>query len=208
MWQLVSGAVVPALEELSVCVLLRRSHATTWTGFVYKAPRGKNIELGLGGTRLELSVWLFGEVFQIKKELKLREWYSVCLTWSGQFQRLRVYINGTIQHNVVLNPILPKQLAQNGTLTLGISHYIDGNGEVKREDGKDLLGEIGLFRMWSREWSTEELGRQNCADGDVLSWDLQQWKNNCPPEPDNNLHCGEYDWFLLHFMVIYFELLR
>lgn len=192
-WQLLPGAVVPALKELSVCVLLRRSHATTWTGFVYKAPRGRNIELGLGGTRADLLVWLFGEVFPMKTELKLKEWYSICLTWSGQAQRLRVYINGSIQLEAAVNPILPKQLAQNGTLTLGISHYVDGNGNVKREDGKDLLGDIGLFRMWSREWSTEELGRQSCADGDVLSWDLQQWKYDCPPKPDISLHCGEYD---------------
>ncbi|XP_042274178.1 uncharacterized protein LOC121901450 [Thunnus maccoyii] len=44
--------------------------------------------------------------------------------------------------------------------------------------------------MWAREWSAEELKRQSCADGDVLSWDLRQWKYNCPPEPDNNLHCA------------------
>ncbi|CAK6964668.1 adhesion G-protein coupled receptor G4 [Scomber scombrus] len=189
-WQLLPGAVVPALKELSVCVLFRRSHATTWTAFVYKAPKGRNIELGLGGTSLDLSVWLFGEVFPIKTQLKLKEWYSVCLTWSGQAQTLRVYINGSIQLEAAVNPILPKQLAQNGTLTLGISHYVDGNGEVKREGGKDLLGEIGLFRMWSREWSTEEMGRHSCADGDVLRWDLQQWKYDCSPEPDISLHCA------------------
>ncbi|XP_053179621.1 adhesion G-protein coupled receptor G4 [Scomber japonicus] len=190
MWQLLPGAVVPALKELSVCVLLRRSHATRWTGFVYKAPRGRNIELGLGGASADLSVWLFGEVFPMKTELKLKEWHSVCLTWSGQAQRLRVYINGSIKLEAAVNPILPKQLAQNGTLTLGISHYVDGNGIVKRENGKDLLGDIGLFRMWSREWSTEELGRQSCADGDVLSWDLQQWKYDCPPKPDISFHCA------------------
>eukprot|EP00064_Thunnus_orientalis_P005359 superscaffoldBa00000519_g5373 len=155
-WQLQPDAVVPALKELSVCVLLRRSYATTWTGFIYKAPGGRNIELGLGGTA----------------------------------QRLRIYVNGNSQHEATVNPIPPKQLAQNGTLTLGVSHYVDKNGEVQRENGKDLLGEIGLFRMWAREWSAEELKRQSCADGDVLSWDLRQWKYNCPPEPDNNLHCA------------------
>ncbi|XP_067455735.1 adhesion G-protein coupled receptor G6 [Thunnus thynnus] len=189
-WQLQPDAVVPALKELSVCVLLRRSYATTWTGFIYKAPGGRNIELGLGGTGAELSVWLFGEEWLIKKELKLHKWHSVCLTWSGKAQRLRIYVNGNSQHEATVNPIPPKQLAQNGTLTLGVSHYVDKNGEVQRENGKDLLGEIGLFRMWAREWSAEELKRQSCADGDVLSWDLRQWKYNCPPEPDNNLHCA------------------
>ncbi|KAM7389250.1 hypothetical protein PAMP_023240 [Pampus punctatissimus] len=191
-WQLHPDVAVPALKELSVCVGLRRSHATTWTGFVYKAPGGRNIELGLGGTGAKLSVWLFGEDFHIERELKLHEWYSVCLTWSGQAQRLRIYVNGDSQHEASVNPIKPQQLAPNGTLTLGVSHYIDANGNVQEESGKTLLGEIGLFRMWAREWSAEELRRQSCADGDVLSWDLRYWKYNCPPEPDNSLHCDSF----------------
>lgn len=140
-----------------------------------------------------MSVWLFGEEWLIERELKLHEWYSVCLTWSGKAQRLQIYVNGNSQHEASVKPIHPQQLAQNGTLTLGVSHYVDANGEVQQENGKDLLGEIGLFRMWAREWSAEELRRQSCADGDVLSWDLRQWKYNCPHESDNNLHCGKYD---------------
>ncbi|XP_045885937.1 uncharacterized protein LOC123957286 [Micropterus dolomieu] len=116
LWQLRPDAVVPALEELSVCVLLRLQFATEWTGFVYKAPGGRQIELGLQGT--------------------------------------------------------------------------DSNGKVQPEMGNNLLGEIGLFRVWAREWSAEELRGQSCADGDVVSWDLRQWKFDCPPEYDNNLHCA------------------
>lgn len=199
-WQLQPGAVVPALEELSVCVLLRLNFGTEWTGFVYKAPGGRSIELGLRGTGAHLSVWLFGEELPLERELKLEEWYSICLTWSGQARRLRVYVNGTSQTEVFVNPILPQQLAQNGTLTLGVTHYVDTNGEVQKENGKELLGEIGLFRMWAREWSAEELRGKNCADGDVVSWDLRQWKHNCPPEPDRNLHCGKYsDLFSIAF---------
>ncbi|PWA18670.1 hypothetical protein CCH79_00005668, partial [Gambusia affinis] len=83
-----------------------------------------------------------------------------------------------------------QQLAQNGTLTLGVSHSVLPNGELKPESGNSLLGEIGLFRMWGKEWSTEEVSSLGCADGDVVSWDLRQWKNDCPPVPDNNLTCG------------------
>lgn len=198
MWQLQPDAVVPALKELSVCILLRLNIGTEWTGFVYKAPEGRSIELGLRGTGAHLAVWLFGEEMPLEKELKLKEWYSVCLTWSGRYRRLRVYINGTSQLEAPVNPKLPQQLAQNGTLTLGVSHYVNINGEVQKENGKDLLGEIGLFRMWAREWSAGELGGQSCADGDVVSWDLRQWKYNCPPEPDNNLHCGKYSMTLFY----------
>ncbi|XP_070692515.1 uncharacterized protein [Pempheris klunzingeri] len=190
LWQLHPDAVVPALNELSVCTLLRRNFETEWTGFIYKAPEGRSIELGLGGTRTHLTIWLFGEALRLKGTLKLQEWYSICLTWCGRAQRLRVYINGTSQHEVRVDHMQTQQLSQNGTLTLGVSHYVNANGEVQIENGKELLGEISLFRMWAREWSAEEMGGQSCADGDVVSWDQRQWKYNCPPMPGNNLCCA------------------
>lgn len=191
-WQLQPGSVVPPLKELSVCILLRLNYGTKWTGFVYKAPGQRPIELGLQGTSSSLSVWLFGEEQHLDWELKLSEWYSVCLTWSGRDRRLRVYVNGNIQTEASVNPVLPQQLAHNGTLTLGVSHYVDACGEVKAESGNNLLGEIGLFRMWDREWSVDEMKEQSCVDGDVVSWDTKQWKYSCPPQPDNNLYCGKY----------------
>ncbi|XP_044061882.1 adhesion G-protein coupled receptor G4 isoform X2 [Siniperca chuatsi] len=190
LWQLQPDVVVPALDELSVCMLLRLTVGTEWTAFVYKAPAGRHIELGLRGTGSQLAVWLFGEEWHLERELKLHEWHSICLTWSGRARMLRVYINGTSQHEPSMNPLQPQQLAQNGTLTLGVSHFIDPNGEVQPESGNNLLGEIGLFRIWAREWSAEELRGQSCADGDVVSWDLRQWNYKCPPESDNNLHCA------------------
>lgn len=207
-WELQPGTVVPALEELSVCILLRLKYGTEWTGFVYKAPGQRRVELGLQGTSARLDVWLFGEKQRLERELKLHEWHSVCLTWSGRDRRLRVYVNGTSQHEASVNPILPQQLAQNGTLTLGVSHYVDAYGNVKAETGSNLLGEIGLFRMWAREWSAEEMRGQSCADGDVVSWDTRQWKYGCPPEPDNNLYCGKCRMrlFVLHFGFTLFEI--
>lgn len=190
MWQL-QPDVIPALKELSVCVLLRRSHDTDWTAFVYKGPGGQHIELGLGGTGTQLLVWLFGVESSLDSELQMNEWYSVCLTWSGKAQRLRIYVNGTRQNEASVNTHKhPRHLAPNGTLTLGVSHYVDASGVVVPVDGTDLLGEIGLFRIWAREWSEEDLRRQSCTDGDVVRWDLQQWKHNCAPEPDDRLQCG------------------
>ncbi|XP_071314384.1 adhesion G-protein coupled receptor G6 [Trachinotus anak] len=190
LWQLQPDAPVPSLRELSVCMLLCHNFVTQWTGFVYKAPGRRNIELGLGGTSAELTVWLLEKAHHLKWELKSNQWSSVCITWSGRARRLRTYVNGTILYEASLDPTLPQQLAPNGTLTLGVSHYIDANGEVQSETGNNLLGEIGLFRIWAREWSPEDLQSDSCVDGDVVSWDLRQWKYSCPPKPDNNLHCA------------------
>ena len=188
-WQLQPGTVVPALQELSVCVLLRITARILWTGFVYKAPAKSEIELGLQGTDEHLDVLLFETRHRLETKLNLSQWYSVCLTWSGQAQRLQVYINGSIHYNATVDR---QQLAPGGTLTLGVSHFAD-SGIVKPESGNNLIGEIGRFRMWDREWSAKELSGPSCADGDVLRWDMKQWKHDCrPPEPDHTLHCGKY----------------
>ncbi|XP_078478589.1 LOW QUALITY PROTEIN: uncharacterized protein LOC144739520 [Lampetra planeri] len=115
-WQL-QPDVIPALKELSVCVLLRRSHDTDWTGFVYKGPGGQHIELGLGGTGTQLLVWLFGVESSLASELQIDEWYSVCLTWSGvkssiKFQlwhmlKEKLEVNDTM---VVLNLIMMEKV--------------------------------------------------------------------------------------------------
>ncbi|XP_061644216.1 adhesion G-protein coupled receptor G4 [Phyllopteryx taeniolatus] len=190
-WQLKPGIVVPPLQDLSVCMLLRRAYDTEWTAFVYKAPGSSHVELGLGGTEAQLVVWLFGQEWHLELELKVRKWYSVCLTWSGVANRLRLFLNGTMLSEASLpSTDAHEHLAQNGTLTLGVSHYLDATGAVTVERGNNLLGEISQFRMWAREWSEEELQRRTCADGDVVSWDQRQWKYNCPPETDENLHCA------------------
>nr|XP_040029884.1 adhesion G-protein coupled receptor G4 [Gasterosteus aculeatus aculeatus] len=190
MWQLQRGAAAPELEELSACMLLNRTHGSGWTGFDYKPPGGGPEVLGLEGTGTQLSVWLFGEKHNLPTGLKLNERHTVCLTWSGPARRLRVYVNGTREYNASVSPELPRRLALSGTLTLGQSHFINAAGEVKPVSGTDLLGEIALFRVWAREWSAEELRGHSCADGDVVRWDLSQWRHNCPPEPDDRLHCA------------------
>lgn len=200
LWQLQSDAEVPALKELTVCTLLNFKLATDWTGFVYKAPGGRNIELGLGGKRTMLTAWILGEEHNLEIELKVGEWHSVCLTWSGRTQKLSIYFNGTLQQDFPVNPTLPQHLAPNGTLTLGVSHYVDPVGTVHPESATDLLGAIGLFRIWNREWSEEELRRQSCADGDVLSWETRQWKHDCLLQSDSSLQCGKHSITFLCFI--------
>nr|XP_012773042.2 adhesion G-protein coupled receptor G4 isoform X1 [Maylandia zebra]XP_023010521.2 adhesion G-protein coupled receptor G4 isoform X1 [Maylandia zebra] len=188
LWQLHSGVPVPALRELSVCMSLRRTISADWTGFEYKAPGNRETELGLGGKNGKLFVKLFGHEWQYENNLTVNGWHSVCLTWSGQAQRLRISINSTFLIEICLTT--SQQLSKNGTLTLGVSHYVNANGEIQPETGTNLVGEIALFRMWAREWSLEELKNLNCTDGDLVSWDLKQWTYSCPPEPSINLHCA------------------
>lgn len=132
------------------------------------------------------------------RELKLNEWYSVCLTWSNHTRKLQVYINGTLEHGVFVSPIQVWKLAGNGSLTLGVSHNVSQHGEVTAESGSNLQGEVGLFRMWAREWSAEEMSSHSCADGDVVSWDRRQWKYSCSTVPDDSLHCGKHTTFTLN----------
>ncbi|XP_035802538.2 adhesion G-protein coupled receptor G4 isoform X2 [Amphiprion ocellaris] len=190
LWQLRPGVVVPALRELTVCMLLCRNRETAWTGFAYKAPGNSDIELGLAGTNTHLTVWLFRKEWRFQKKLKANVWYSVCLTWSSRTQLLKVYVNETFLDEAHLNPDPPGHLAPSGTLSLGASHFLQVNGEVKPESATNLVGEIGLFRMWAREWNAEELRSLGCADGDVLSWDLKHFKQGRPSQSDNNLHCA------------------
>ncbi len=176
-------------------MLLRLEVGSQWTGFVYKAPGGRDIELGLEGTAGDIAVQLFGKDYPYKSNLTLYEWYSICLAWSGHAQRLQVYINEVFQFSV--NESQPQELTPGGTLTLGVSHYVQ-SGEVKAETGTNLIGQISLFRMWAREWTAEELSKQSCADGDVLSWDAQQWSYKCTLVPDSDLQCGKYSMMFFY----------
>lgn len=190
LWQL-RHDVVAALDDVTVCTLLRLRFGAAWTAFVYKAPGQREIELGLQGTLCHLSIWLFGQEQRLKADLKLHQWYSICLSWCSHEHRLQVLINASSHAEVSPNSPQPKRLAPGGTLTLGASHYVDTSGEVKAERGNNLLGEIGLFKMWASAWTAEELEKMNCVDGDVVSWDTKQWEYSCPPVSDSSLKCGK-----------------
>uniref|UniRef100_A0A096M9X2 Adhesion G protein-coupled receptor G4b n=1 Tax=Poecilia formosa TaxID=48698 RepID=A0A096M9X2_POEFO len=189
LWQLHPEVSVPALTDLSICIRLKRTSTAQWTGFLYRSAERK--ELGLEGNNANLKIWLFGKQYQVQQEVSLKKWHSICLTWSGKNQTLKVYLNEpTVKNLFFYSDDAHQQLAENGTLTLGVSHSVHPNGELKPESGNNLLGEIGLFRMWGKEFSAEEVSNLGCADGDVVSWDLRQWKYDCPPVPDSNLTCG------------------
>ncbi|CAN9515128.1 unnamed protein product [Ophioblennius macclurei] len=191
LWRLRPEAAIPALEELSTCILIQRLAQTRWTGFVYKAPGKREVELGLGGSGEHLTVWLFGKERNFPFRMTPGEWYNICVTWSSRAGRLEVYINGNPLDRVDLPHMPSKRLAPSGTLTLGASHF-SVNGEVEIESGTGLIGEISLFRVWAAASDAGQLRRLGCSDGDVVSWarDLQQGKYHCPPEPDSKLQCA------------------
>ncbi|XP_072289356.1 uncharacterized protein [Eucyclogobius newberryi] len=186
LWQLSPDTVVPALEELSICLQLKCNLLTKWTAFVYKAPESEHIELGLQGNGDLLTLWLFGTETNVKKRLNCNEWHSLCTTWSGKQKKMQLYINGT-KETTIDNTTL-SHLASNGTLTLGRSHFVTGK-TMHPENGNSLIGDISQFRIWSRLWSKEELKRQECIDADVISWDQRHWKTDCPPPTDHSLKC-------------------
>ena len=190
-WQLGKECVMPLLEELSVCVHLCRKIATPeWTGFVYKAPGNRQVELGLAGRGGLLVAWLFGQEWSVPEALPLEPWQNVCLTWSSDSERLRLYINGSSRLDAHVNASLSRQLAHNGTLTRGVSHNIV-DGVMEFEDGKNFLGDISLFRIWGQEQTAEEVMAHSCADGNVVSWDTRDWDyQSCLPEDDTSLQCG------------------
>ncbi|KAJ0049941.1 hypothetical protein NL108_005256, partial [Boleophthalmus pectinirostris] len=194
LWQLSPDTVIPALEELSVCLLLRSASGTEWTAFVYKAPKSSYIELGLQGKKDNLTLWLFGNETKVVKRLSLNQWHSLCITWSGKQQTLQLYINGTKVASKYLEAKSPTHLASGGTLTLGRSHFVMGKG-VQPEYGNSLIGDISQFRIWSKQWSEEELQRQECTDADVISWDERHWKSDCSPPNDHHLKCSKYPYF-------------
>ncbi|KAL0974130.1 hypothetical protein UPYG_G00216040 [Umbra pygmaea] len=189
--QLDKDHVVPPLKEVSVCLHLRREIATPeWTGFVYKAPGEKSVELGLAGQNNQLVARLFGQQWPVAKDLPLGHWQVVCLTWSSYSERLRLYINGSRCLDAHVNASLPRQLVHNGTLTLGASHN-KVDGVLDLEDGKELLGFVSLFRMWSQELTAEELWDNRCVDGNVVSWDARNWDyKTCRLEYDSSLQCA------------------
>lgn len=199
MWQLNPEVAVPALHELSVCVQLRFTLPTDWTAFAYKAPGGGlAVELGLEGDSSHVTAVLFGSTWTLNETLSTGDWHSVCLTWSNFGGKLRLYVNGTRRLDASVSSSVSRQLAANGTLTLGAPHSVDEKGVVRREDGRSLMGDIGLFRMWGRDRRAEDLSQLDCVEGDVVRWDARHWRHqqpsSCPPQADQSLRCGEPSW--------------
>ncbi|XP_055034439.2 adhesion G-protein coupled receptor G4 [Misgurnus anguillicaudatus] len=189
LWQLRKQCIIPPLEELSVCVDLRRQLGTSeWTAFVYKGPGGQDVELGLAGVGGNLKVSLFGKEWIVAQDLALYIWHTVCLTWSSHARLFQLIVNGA-NHTFHLNETFPRFLETNGTLTLGVSHSYVG-GVIDFETGKNFLGDIYLFRMWGEQLSALQLDARKCVDGNIVTWREKDWHyQECPPISDKSLKC-------------------
>lgn len=190
-WQLNKTAIIPPLEELSVCVNLMRTISNSeWTAFDYKGPGQQYMEFGLAGNMGNVIASLFGEKWTVAYDMPIKMWHTVCLTWSSHNRLFHVIINEAV-FEFPLNENSPKYLAANGTLSLGVSHNFVG-GSIDFETGKNFLGYMSLFRMWGVQMNPQQLDAHRCVDGNIVTWREQDWDyQKCPPIPDDNFLCGE-----------------
>ncbi|XP_054610465.1 adhesion G-protein coupled receptor G4-like isoform X2 [Dunckerocampus dactyliophorus] len=193
-WRLEDGVSFPTLNQLTACLDLKfkAPASAQWTAFMYRLPDTQCVGLGLGGRRDRLVVWLFGtEWTTLPISLALKEWHSLCMTWSHTKDGPMLYVNGTGMDLMAVQDSSPSccKLAPNGTLTLGAAHkLVDGNVQILLST--ILMGTVSLFRLWAQERSRQEVTSLKCTEGDLLRWDSHLWDTRvCAPIPDPTLKC-------------------
>ncbi|KAL0993915.1 hypothetical protein UPYG_G00115510 [Umbra pygmaea] len=206
-WQLSPDLPIPALEELSVCLHLQQHVSTpTWTAFMYRHPDGMQAELGLAGQDGLVYTWLFGKKWSTPVHLPIGHWHYICVTWSGTSHPPTLYINGSRVNYTTDDVEFPPsplgyRLARNGTLTLGVSHYLI-QGEMHVKNKTKLNGRVSLFRMWGEAHTAEQVALLNCTEGDIIRWDSVYWLTQSSlPIPDSHLHC-EWSLYEVKFTMI------
>lgn len=197
-WLLESGQEIPDLEELSVCVNIKRKISNShWTMFTYLHPDKTRIELGMKGHGKDLYIIMFGRVWTISSVVSLENWHSVCMTWSKSMIEPKVYVNGS---KMVLKAQFEGMAVQphyhivagGGTLTLAVAHSFVKD-KINIETGTELKGSLSQFRMWKHVRSAENISGKTCTDGDVLHWDERIWNEitDCRPIHDDTQQCGK-----------------
>ncbi|XP_070700179.1 adhesion G-protein coupled receptor G4-like [Pempheris klunzingeri] len=195
-WRLRPQVSIPALQELTVCFNLKFEvqASSPWTAFMYRHPDAQYAELGLGGKFGRLVVWLFGTEWTTPQiNLRLSQWYSLCLTWTHTEDRPALYVNGNPVDIMADTPpsMTPSccKLAPNGTLTLGAAHLLV-NGNIQLIPFTGLLGKVSVFRLWGRERSKEEVTSLKCTEGDLVRWERDNWDAQvCAAVSDSSLKC-------------------
>ncbi|XP_034406091.1 adhesion G-protein coupled receptor G4 [Cyclopterus lumpus] len=210
-WRLKPQVSIPALQELTVCFSMKFKtieDSEPWTAFMYTHPEVQYAELGLGGRRDRLVVWLFGTEWTTPKiNLLPSQWYSLCLTWTHTKDRPALYVDGnpvniTADSTPSATPSSCK-LAPNGTLTLGTLYRLgNGNNNIPHTPA---VGKLSLFRLWGRERSKQEVTSLNCTEGDLVKWERNYWDSQtCAPIPDPSLQC---EWSVYE-VTLMFDIIR
>ncbi|XP_059394592.1 adhesion G-protein coupled receptor G4-like [Carassius carassius] len=195
-WFLKNEHKIPSLNELSVCVNIKRRLSNSyWTAFTYLHPNKTRIELGLKGFGEELHIIMFGRVWTKSSVVTLDNWHSICMTWSKSMTEPKVYVNGTKvelkpQSETALHPYCCS-VAAGGTLTLAVAHNFVKN-KISIETGTELKGSLSLFRMWKQVRSAQEISTMACTDGDMLHWEKRIWNKaqDCTPIQDVTQKCN------------------
>ncbi|XP_052422593.1 adhesion G-protein coupled receptor G4 isoform X1 [Carassius gibelio] len=195
-WFLKNEHKIPSLNELSVCVNIKRKLSNSyWTAFTYLHPNKTHIELGLKGFGEELHIIMFGRVWTKSSVVSLDNWHSICMTWSKSMTEPKVYVNGTKvelkpQSETALHPYCCS-VAAGGTLTLAVAHNFVKN-KISIETGTELKGSLSLFRMWKQVRSAQEISTMACTDGDMLHWEKRIWNKaqDCTPLQDVTQKCN------------------
>ncbi|XP_032888618.1 adhesion G-protein coupled receptor G4-like isoform X7 [Amblyraja radiata] len=188
------GTKIPSLQAFTLCVdiRLKEMSANGVAVFTYNTdkqtkPSSLKHELSIMVESKHIVIWLFRKSISVEKILPLHTWHSLCLTWNSQRHTARIYVNGTLEGDKKTGK---KILGQNGSLVLGRRHRrLADRLQVDLEMA--FVGELYLFRLWDHEKSSQSIANLNCEDGNIITWDRQQWAfNGTILEDDTTLACS------------------
>ncbi|KAJ7396547.1 Adhesion G-protein coupled receptor G2 [Pitangus sulphuratus] len=186
-WIMSSRISLHPLKEFLVCVDLKLySSHNPWIAYVYtqEAPHTNvstnKYDLGLGGDRGKLSIWLFGN--QINKTARLHEntWNQICIQWKSDNEEMKVFINGTKRFYKKLRGKV--NLPGKGQFLLGCSKLRG----AAASPNQGMTGEVYMFRMWDKANITQS---EDCQDSGVIGWRKEDWTYTTTVEEDNSLPC-------------------
>uniref|UniRef100_UPI00398E45F5 adhesion G-protein coupled receptor G2-like isoform X22 n=1 Tax=Pristiophorus japonicus TaxID=55135 RepID=UPI00398E45F5 len=186
------GTNIPSLGSFTLCIDMRFKQNTKkgMVAFTYNTNANSNPhhELGIMVKENKLTIWLFLKKLEVHKGLSLDNWHSLCLTWNGQTNEALVYVNKSMVFRETLKQ--NHRLGQNGSLVLGRKHKQKAD-RLEVDFKMAFVGDLYLFRLWDHAKGVQSISRLNCEDGNVITWDSQQWDfRGLNLESDASLPCS------------------